>query len=111
MYVEIKTKRLLLRPLRAQTSPNVRQYIGVRKTPVSCSSCKNFTKDETRQFLSEEAGGKWISPDFTRFAVMLSGKHIGIGSVSLRGRSAAELGWILNKDYWKEVTGWKPPSR
>ena len=53
MYVEIKTKRLLLRPLRPEDFPNVRQYIGDPENTRFMLFMQNFTKDETRQFLSE----------------------------------------------------------
>ena len=106
MYVEIKTKRLLLRPLRPEDFPDVRQYIGDPENTRFMLFMQNFTKDETRQFLSE-AWAEWQmdQPRLYEFAVMLSGKHIGIGSVSLEEENTAELSWILNNDYWKRGYG------
>ena len=64
----------------------------------------NETMDETKSFLeSKEAEWKREVPESYEFAVLLGDVHIGAVCAFLNeDRTEAEIGWILNKKYWRK---------
>ena len=101
--IEIKTDRLVLRPLSIDDLDTVHTYASDVDNTRFMVWLPNDTKEETAQFLlgvTEE--WKKASPDFYEFAITLNGKQIGAISCALnRKRDEGELGWIINKQYWK----------
>ncbi len=104
MYCEIKTDRLLLRPLNIRDLKAVHAYASDRENTAYMYLLSHDTEEETRRFLTEVTE-EWEkeSPGFYEFAVMLGGAQIGAVSVALNEeRTEGELAWIIDKRYWKK---------
>lgn len=102
MYIELKTNRLILRPLNVEDLETVHEYASDIETTKYMIHLPNEIKEETLKFLSCITN-EWQkeNPNFYEFAITLYGKLIGAVSVSLNEqRTEGELGWILNKIYW-----------
>lgn len=104
MYYEIKTQRLLLRPLDVKDVDTVHQYASDRETTVFMQWLPNDTREETLAFL-QGITAEWQKeqPQCYEFAMVLEGRQIGAVSVALdESRQVGELGWILHKDWHKQ---------
>lgn len=104
MYYEIKTERLLLRPLNVSDLNTVHEYISDEDNTRFMMFAPNTTLCETKDFLSRVTN-EWSkdTPSFFEFAIVLNGLQIGAVSVYLQENPAeGELGWILNKQYQKK---------
>lgn len=104
MYIELKTNRLTLRPLNIRDLDTVHTYASDIETTKYMIPLPNETIEETSQFLTHVTN-EWEKdePSFYEFAMMLGGVQIGHVSVYLNEqRTEGELGWILNKNYWKK---------
>ena len=103
MNIEIKTDRLVLRPLSIDDLDSVHTYASDNDNTRFMVWLPNDTKEETARFLlgvTEE--WKKAEPDFYEFAITLDGKQIGAISCALNEqRDEGEFGWIINKRYWK----------
>ncbi len=104
MYLELKTDRLLLRPLSLEDLDTVHIYASDIDNTKYMLCLPNKTIEETKQFLTN-VHNEWEKnqPDFYEFAIILDDKQIGGISISLNEqRTEGELGWILNKNYWRK---------
>lgn len=104
MYYEMKTDRLTLRPLNIADLETVHAYAADEENTAYMLRLPNHTIEETAQFL-RCVTSEWEKeyPDFYEFAVVLDGLQIGAISVYLDDtRQIGELGWILNKRYWRK---------
>lgn len=104
MYYEIKTERLLLRPLNISDLNTVHEYASDYENTRYMMWLPNRTIEETAEFLNGVAK-EWEKdePSFHVFAVVLNGSQIGAVSVYLNDdRTIGELGWILNKKFQKK---------
>ena len=102
MYFELKTDRLILRPLNIKDVITVHAYASDVENTKYMIHLPNYTIEETSQFLNRVTD-EWQkdAPSFYEFAITVNGKQIGAVSVSLNEqRTEGELGWILNKNYW-----------
>lgn len=102
MYIELKTDRLLLRPLDIKDLDTVHSYASDLENTRYMLFLPNDTKKETENFLIR-VSKEWQKdePGFFEFAITLEGKQIGAVSITLNEeRSEGELGWILNKNHW-----------
>ena len=102
MYLEIKTERLLLRPMNISDLEIVHEYASDKENTKYLRFGPNDTIEETMTFLSGIAK-EWEkdAPDFYEFAIVLDGKQIGAVCVYLDDKhESGEFGWILNKKYW-----------
>ena len=102
MYLEIKTERLLLRPMNISDLATVHEYASDKENTKYLRFGPNESVEETTAFLSgiEKEWAK-DSPDFFEFAIELDGKQIGAVCVYLNEKhESGEFGWILNKKYW-----------
>ena len=97
--MELKTGRLVLRPLCTGDLDTCNQYAMDAQTCRYMLFLPNHTSAETRAFLQccEE---NWRQDPIERFefAITLDGRHIGAVSLS-REEAGMEIGWILNKAY------------
>lgn len=101
MYHEIKTKRLLLRPLELSDLESINEYASDKENTMYMYHLPRKMQ-ETAEFLSSVTK-EWEKdmPSFYEFAIELDGKLIGSISVYLSdNRNSGDLGWILNKKYW-----------
>lgn len=101
--MEIRTKRLLLRPL----------GLGDLATAYAYSSDPEATRfmvrlpvsdiAETKSFLrAAEAEWRREEPSYYEFAIVREGIHIGAVSVYLSAEGTeGELGWILDRRHWR----------
>ena len=102
MDVELKTQRLLLRPLGPKDLDAVHAYASDRENTRYMLFLPNDTLEETKAFL-QGAAADWAreEPVACEFAVVLDGEVIGAVSVALsEDRTEGEMGWILNRRYW-----------
>lgn len=102
MYIELTTKRLLLRPLKLSDLDTVHEYASDIENTRFMQYLPNNKKEKTLNFLTY-IDKEWQKdePDFYEFAITLDGLQIGAVSVYLnQERTVGELGWILNKRYW-----------
>lgn len=101
MYYEIKTARLLLRPLDISDLNTVHEYASDDENTRYMIRLPNRTLAETAEFLTRVTE-EWQKdePTFYEFAVVLNGLQIGAVSVySDEQKETGELGWILNKRF------------
>ena len=97
---EIKTDRLLLRPLGSEYLLSVNEYSTDPDNARYMVFLPRENLEETAAFLKNvDAEWEKENPAFWEFAILHAGKHIGAVSVYFQG-AAGELGWILNKKYW-----------
>lgn len=102
MYFELKTERLILRPLNIMDLNTVHVYASDIENTRFMIHLPNDTIEETSQFLTHVTN-EWQKdePNFYEFAITLEGTQIGAVSVYFNDhRTEGELGWILNKKYW-----------
>ncbi len=103
MYRELRTARLLLRPLGPEDLEAVHAYASDPENCRYTMGLPNDTLAETAAFLAEAAEA-WAKerPDRYEFAVILDGAVIGSVALELRrGGDGGYLGWILDKRYWR----------
>lgn len=102
MYYEMKTERLLLRPLSIADLETVHEFDSDDENTRFMLNMPNRTIQETAEYLTRaESEWKKDSPTFYKFAVLRNGSLIGAACVYLDDkREVCELGWVLNKKYW-----------
>lgn len=101
MYCEIKTQRLLLRPLNISDLKTVHEYASDEENTRFMMYFPLRTKEETAEYLARVTK-EWEKnePTFYEFAVVRSALQIGAVSVYLdESKEVGELGWILNKQF------------
>lgn len=100
-YFEIKTERLVLKPLGMKYLNSTSTYaMDYENTKLMCN-LPDETIDEVEEFLTN-AENEWKKekPQFLEFAIIYNGEHIGAVSVYFEN-DTGELGWIINKNYWR----------
>ena len=111
--IELKTQRLVLRPLGTEYLQTVHAYASDLENTRYMVHLPNETIDETLEFL-KSAGAEWEkeNPSFYEFAVLHEGRQIGAVSIYLeeggnggtgeseKSAPSGELGWVFHKDYW-----------
>lgn len=104
MFNEIKTARLLLRPLTIDDLDYVHAYSSDKDNTTFMYFLPFTSKEETSEFLTKiTKHWKREKPVFYAFAITLDGKVIGDISILMNeNRTEGELGWILDKSYWKQ---------
>ena len=100
--MEIKTERLILRPIRIGDEKEIHEYAGDKEITMMFW-LPNETFEETADFVKRNAQD-WDSEDQTdfEFVIVLDGRIIGGCDCDLghsEDRSYATLGWIINKAY------------
>ena len=100
--MEIKTERLLLRPIRLGDEKQIHEYAGDREITMMFW-LPNDTFEETCDFVKRNAE-EWNSADQLdyEFVIIHDGRIIGGCDADLShsdDRSYATLGWIINKEF------------
>ncbi len=100
-YTEIKTERLILKPLGMQYLDTVNEYATDEENTRYMLYLPNETIEETANFLMK-VDKEWQKdkPNYLTFAVIYNGIHIGAVDVDLYD-GFGELGWIIDKKYQK----------
>ena len=94
MYHEIKTTRLILKPLDISDAETVHEYASDDENTTYMYFLPNKTMEETRSFLAYVTK-EWQkdAPATYEFAVVLDGSQIGAVSVALNDeRTEGEMG-------------------
>lgn len=101
--IVINTKRLILEPLGSRHLKTVHKYASDIENTKYMVHLPNKTMEETMDFL-QRAEKEWKSdkPSFYEFAILYKSKQIGAVSIYLNEDLSGELGWIINKEYWKQ---------
>ena len=100
----LKTPRLTLRPVTMADLSTTYAYAGDQENTRFMMFLPDADEAETALHLAE-AEEQWHMdvPERYEFAVCLDGKHIGGVTLYMQeGRSEAELGWVLHRDYWRK---------
>lgn len=97
--MELKTERLVLRPLCTQDLDTCNEYAMDAETSRYMFFLPNRTSGETLVFL-KNCEAEWAKDPIENFefAIVLDGRHIGAVSIC-KEDDAMEMGWILNKAY------------
>lgn len=99
---EIKTERLLLKPLGPEYFASTNEYAMDLEVTKYMMYLPNDSTDETMMFLKNvETEWSKETPSFYELAVIFKKKHIGGLSAYIED-GVAEIGWILNRKYWKK---------
>jgi len=101
MYIELRTERLLLRPLSVSDLHTVHEYASDPDTTKYMIHLPNSNLEETYSFLAH-VSAEWQKeePSFYEFAIIYDSMHIGAVCVYLsEDRTEGEMGWVLNKKY------------
>lgn len=104
----INTKRLRLEPLGMKHLKTVHAYASDIENTKYMLHLPNKTIAETTAFL-QKAELEWMrsTPSFYEFAVIYKNKQIGAVCMYLNDDLSGELGWIINKAYWKQGTAYE----
>ena len=103
--MELKTKRLVLRPVRLGDEAEMHEYAGDPDITMMYW-LPNETFEETARFVRQSAA-EWQSADQLcyEFVILYGGRIIGGCSADLghsEDRSYATLGWIINRKYRRQ---------
>lgn len=104
MYREIKTDRLLLRPLDMGDLDIYHSYASDKDNTTYMYYLPYATKEEAWEYL-EKVTQEWQKekPSLYEFAIMLQEEQIGTVSVTLNDEGTdGELAWIIDKEHWKK---------
>lgn len=101
--ITINTERLILKPLGIQYLETVHEYASDIENARYMVYLPNKTIEETIDFL-KGVDNEWMSdtPSFYEFAIIYGNRQIGAVSIYLEDNLSGELGWIINKKYWKQ---------
>ena len=102
--IELKTKRLTLRPVQLGDEKEIHEYAGDKEITMMFW-LPNDSFIETAEFVRRNVAD-WTSPDQLdyEFVIIYEGKIIGGCDADLshsEDHSYATLGWIINKNYRK----------
>lgn len=101
MYIELKTERLILRPLSVKDIEDVYEYVGDKEDIKYMVYLPKKDKQETKEFLREvETQWAKTEPENYEFGIVLDERVIGTVTLYMEdNRTKAELGWIINKKF------------
>ncbi len=103
MYIELKTPRLLLRPLGLQDIDSTHLYASDIENTKYMLFLPYLSLEETKFFLMHtEEEWKKDTPLVYAFAIVYQQKHIGTISLEIIHSNQGEISWILQKEYWNK---------
>ena len=100
--MEIRTPRLLLRPITLDDLMTTHAYVSDAENTRYMMYLPSESLEETAQGVGESVA-EWgrEAPARLEFAVELEGRHIGGVTIFFQqDRTEAELGWVLHRDHW-----------
>ncbi len=102
MNIAIYTSRLVLCPHGMKYLESTHEYACDPENTRFMLHLPAESIESTAEFLSD-VDAEWAkeSPQFYEFAVLLDGVHIGACSFRIEEDGSAELGWLINKRYWR----------
>ncbi len=102
--MELHTPRLTLRPADMRYLHTTHAYAADLENTRFMMYLPYASLEETAQSL-RDAEAEWAKPlpERYEFVILLAGEHIGGVTLYMQpDRSQAELGWVLNKAYWRQ---------
>lgn len=103
MYIELKTKRLVIRSMQVKDTETTYRYQGDKELTKYMLFLPDESMEATREFIEEiEAEQQGENPRRFECVIFLGNEHIGGISVYLEkdnGETVGELGWIMRKEY------------
>jgi len=102
MHIAIYTPRLVLRPHGMKYLESTHEYACDPENTRFMLHLPAESIYSTAEFLTD-VDAEWAKecPQFYEFAVLLDGVHIGACSFRIEEDGSAELGWLINKRYWR----------
>lgn len=99
----IKTERLTLKPLGMKYLETVHEYASDLENTKYMLFLPNESIEETKEFL-QMADKEWAldAPSFYEFAIIYENQQVGAVCLYLNEASYGEMGWIINKKYWRK---------
>lgn len=100
--MEIRTERLLLRPITMDDLMSTHAYVSDDENTRYMMFLPSESLEETAQGIAESVAD-WQSdaPSRLEFAIVLGGVHIGGMTAFFQDdRTEAELGWVIHRDHW-----------
>ncbi len=100
-YIEIRTKRLILKPSGMKYFQAVNEYaMDIENTKYQLA-LPNKSEEETKEFLRMvEAEWSKENQNYFEFSMLYEDKHIGGIGITIED-GVGELGWTVNKRYWR----------
>lgn len=106
MYIEIKTERLIIRSMQLRDVETTYAYQGDKALTRYMMFLPDESVEATKRFIEEiEAEQQSENQRRFEFVILKDSKHIGGISVYLEqdhGEIVGELGWIIQKAFWKK---------
>lgn len=101
--IQLNTTRLCLEPLGLKYLETTYEYASDIENTRFMVHLPNENKQETLDFLTG-IDGAWIAKEQSvyEFAILLNNVHIGVVSLYIDDNKIGELGWIINKRFWKQ---------
>lgn len=101
--IQLATTRLNLQPLGLKYLESTHAYASDLENTRYMVNLPSESKEETINFLSS-VDEEWNSLNQKNydFAIILNNIHIGGISLYIDDNNTGELGWIINKKYWKQ---------
>ena len=103
-YIELKTERLLLTPYGMKYLETAYEYTSDIENTKYMMFLPNDTIEEAIEYLTKvDEEWKKDKPALYEFAIIYEGQHIGAIGIDINEeRNQAELGWSLNKKFWRK---------
>ena len=100
---DIITERLVLRPMCLDYLHSAHEYASDPENTTYMIFLPSDSIEATEEYIREaEKEFEKESPSYYEMAVLLNGVHIGAVSLYLDdSRSSGELGWTINKRWWR----------
>ncbi len=100
-YIEIRTKRLILKPSGMKYFRDVSEYAMDFENTKYQLALPNKNEEETKEFLRMvEAEWNKENQNYFEFSMLYEDKHIGGIGITIKD-GVGELGWTVNKRYWR----------
>lgn len=103
--IEIRTERLLLVPYGMKYLDTAYEYTSDIENTKYMMFLPNDSIDEAKEYLTK-CDEEWSkeNPILYEFAIIFEGVHVGAVGIDILDdeRTKAELGWSLNKKYWRK---------
>ncbi|MDO4522641.1 MAG: GNAT family N-acetyltransferase [Eubacteriales bacterium] len=100
-YIEIRTKRLILKPSGMKYNQDVNEYAMDLENTKYQLALPNKSEEETKEFLRMvEAEWNKENQNYFEFSMLYDDKCIGGIGITIED-GVGELGWTVNKRYWR----------
>ena len=100
MYIELKSKRLVLRPLVISDLETTKDYCFDSENIKYMHASIDYSLQGIKEYLlSTTLEWEKENPSLYVFAITLDGHHIGSISLRINEDNSCELGWMINRKF------------